>query len=116
SFRMVPRAPSPRWWSSTICGSGWVCLNARRPIWRRSSARCEQLRDIHRSTARTLFTECTEPPVEPRGIIPERGMTCVWHDVNLRVRQAGAVLRHDLRPDDRVERAMCDQYRLHDGW
>ena len=43
-------------------------------------------RDVRAAAPRNLFTECTEAPVELCGIVPERGMTCVRHDVNLRVR------------------------------
>ena len=43
-----------------------------------------------------------------------KGFTAV-NDVNLRVRQPRAVLRDDLLSDDRVERPMGDQCRLHDG-
>jgi len=52
--------------------------------------------------------------VERGGIVPERSVPGVRHDVNLRVRQPSTVLRYRLLPDDRIERAVRDQDRLRD--
>jgi len=43
-------------------------------------------RHVRFAAPRDLFTKCTEALVERRGIVPERGVPRVRHDVNLRMR------------------------------
>src|ERR1051326_8979686 len=62
------------------------------------------------------FAERSQLPIEGRRVIPERRVSGVRHDLNLRVGHASLVLVNDGRLDYRILRAVHDQSRLADPW